>query len=87
MIKLCKLKANACRKQFIKENGETFEEGEIIKMPQLAQTLRRIAAEGGDSFYRGRLARDIMADLTEAGKVLEIFSTFVWGVTSYRFMT
>ena len=35
--------------------------------PRIAQTLKRLAAEGLDSFYRGDLARVIAADLERAG--------------------
>jgi gamma-glutamyltranspeptidase/glutathione hydrolase len=41
--------------------------GAILKQPALARTLRRLAAEGLDSAYRGALARDIAADLIAAG--------------------
>lgn len=45
-------------------------EGDIWRNPDLAQTYRRLAAEGRDVFYEGPLAR-IMADfLTENGSLL-----------------
>lgn len=42
-------------------------EGSTLKQPALAATLRRLAAEGLDSFYRGPLAAVIAADLERAG--------------------
>ena len=33
--------------------------GEVYRLPELAQTLRRIAAEGPDALYRGRVAEQI----------------------------
>ncbi len=35
--------------------------GEIFKQPDLARTLRRVADEGADAFYRGDIARSIAA--------------------------
>ncbi|HXH87657.1 MAG TPA: gamma-glutamyltransferase [Gaiellaceae bacterium] len=35
--------------------------GEIYRFPELAATLRRIASEGPDAFYRGRVAEQIAA--------------------------
>ena len=42
-------------------------EGASFTQPRLAQTLRALAADGLDSFYRGALARRIAADLERAG--------------------
>ena len=33
--------------------------GEVIRLPELAESLRSIAATGAESFYRGELARKI----------------------------
>jgi gamma-glutamyltranspeptidase len=41
--------------------------GTTLKQPALANTLRRLGADGLDSAYRGALARDIAADLAAAG--------------------
>jgi gamma-glutamyltranspeptidase/glutathione hydrolase len=41
--------------------------GEIMRLPALAGTLRRIAAEGRDGFYRGPVARDMVAELKALG--------------------
>ncbi|MCC7274851.1 MAG: gamma-glutamyltransferase [Alphaproteobacteria bacterium] len=41
--------------------------GDVLRNPALAQTLRRIAADGPDGFYRGALARALAADLARAG--------------------
>jgi len=43
------------------------EEGHLLKQPRLAATLRDLAANGLDGFYRGALARRIAADLARAG--------------------
>ncbi len=48
-------------------DGGVPREGATLKQPALAATLRRLAAEGLDSFYRGPLAASIAADLERAG--------------------
>lgn len=47
--------------------GEAPREGSLMAFPAMARTLRRIGAEGPESFYRGALARDIAADLAAVG--------------------
>ena len=39
----------------------------MLRQPDLAATMRRLAAEGTDDFYRGELARRMSAFLIEAG--------------------
>lgn len=41
--------------------------GSLLKQPALADTLRAIARDGPDAFYRGALARRVAADLARAG--------------------
>jgi len=47
-------------------------EGALLRQPRLAATLRRLAAEGLDSFYSGALAADIAADLQALGSALAL---------------
>jgi gamma-glutamyltranspeptidase len=47
--------------------GAAPAEGAVLTLPALATTLRRLANDGLDSFYRGALAADIAADLAAAG--------------------
>ena len=42
-------------------------EGDVLRQPVLAATLRRLCAEGLESFYTGSLAADIAADLIVLG--------------------
>jgi len=51
-------------------NGDPLPEGHLLKQPDLAKTLRLIAEEGPDVFYRGEIAEAIVAvvqDRTQAG--------------------
>lgn len=50
----------AARAYFFDEAGEPWPVGHVIKNPDLADTLRRIAANGADAFYLGEVARDIV---------------------------
>jgi len=41
--------------------GEPLQVGQILKNPEFAAVLRRVAKEGADAFYKGEIARDIVA--------------------------
>jgi len=47
--------------------GRPLAQGEVLRQPLLAATLRALAAEGLDSFYRGPLAATIAQDLAALG--------------------
>lgn len=48
-------------------DGAPLIEGQRLRQPALAQTLRRVAEKGCADFYSGGLAADIAADLDAAG--------------------
>jgi len=50
-------------KYFLKENGSCYVEGDIFRQQALAKTLRTMANEGAGSFYKGKLAQLIVADM------------------------
>jgi gamma-glutamyltranspeptidase/glutathione hydrolase len=52
---------------FLLEGGVAPQEGDILRQPVLAQTLRRLAAEGPDEFYSGRMAQTIAEDMARYG--------------------
>lgn len=47
--------------------GIPYTVGEVIKNPDLANTLKRIAKEGKDAFYKGEVAEKIVAAVKERG--------------------
>ena len=48
-------------------DGDPPEEGELLKQPDLARTLEKLAREGFDGFYRGEVARRLLAGVRAEG--------------------
>ena len=46
---------------FLKESGEPREVGEMIRQPELAETLKTIAREGAGAFYEGAIGQALAA--------------------------
>src|SRR5262249_5594950 len=46
--------------------------GDVLKQPDLADTLDRIARDGPDEFYRGRTARQIDAHMRRHGGLITL---------------
>ena len=59
------------------KDGRTPRVGETMAYPALAETMRLIAREGRDAFYRGAIAEDMLATLRGKGSLLtrEDFAT------------
>ncbi|AWP86222.1 gamma-glutamyltransferase [Bordetella bronchiseptica] len=51
----------AAARYFYGPDGQAWPVGHRLKNPEFAATLRSIAREGADAFYRGPIARDIVA--------------------------
>lgn len=51
-------------------NGNYFKEGDVLRQPELAETLGRIAAKGAREFYNGRTAKLIAADMKAHGGLI-----------------
>jgi len=52
---------------FIKEDGSTYDAGDVLKQPALAHTITRLAEAGADDFYKGEIAQQIAADMAANG--------------------
>ncbi|XP_005360251.1 glutathione hydrolase 1 proenzyme isoform X2 [Microtus ochrogaster] len=52
--------------------GKVLREGEIVKMPRLADTLEILAQEGAQAFYNGSLTAQIVKDIQEAGGIMTV---------------
>jgi len=58
------------RKVFMKANGEIYQEGDVFKQSELAETLRNVATQGTDYIYRGEWAQKFVDIVQrEGGKV------------------
>lgn len=49
--------------------GQPLQSGATVRFSDLARTLRRLAAEGHDGFYRGSVARRLVAGVQAAGGI------------------
>ncbi|HQZ13620.1 MAG TPA: gamma-glutamyltransferase, partial [Devosia sp.] len=64
------------RRTFFREDGTCYRapmlgvEGDNFRQPELARSLRAIAADGADAFYRGRIAEMIAEDMARNGGLL-----------------
>ena len=61
-----KLKQRPSGSELLK-NGKAPRHGDIIKLPELGQSLRSIAEEGAQSFYKGDIAKKISAFVQSQG--------------------
>lgn len=83
----------AALRVFFKPDGSAYAAGERWKQPELAQSLKIIAARGRDGFYTGPIAQKIAAGMKAGGGVIDekdladyqpIVSQPIW--SSYRGM-
>ncbi|MCW5731576.1 MAG: gamma-glutamyltransferase [Alphaproteobacteria bacterium] len=64
---LAKLRADDSTAAKYLKGGEPPAAGDIVRLPELAATLKAVAAKGPDAFYRGEVAEDIVAHLRAKG--------------------
>lgn len=64
-------------KDVFMKNGELLKEGDKLKRPKLAGTMKKVAEQGADAIYSedGEVGKDLIADLKLQGKRLIIFKT------------
>lgn len=55
------------KKVFFKADGSTYQPGERLKQPELARSLKLIAAKGADGFYKGETASKLVKAINDAG--------------------
>ena len=86
-----KLRGNPAAAQMYLTDGEAPEHGDIVRMPDLGETLRVLATEGRDAFYKGEIARlivgtsDIMGGFLTMADFEEFDAQWVEPVsTTYR---
>ena len=60
-------KNEATANSLYKAEGKPYAAGEIMRRPKLARTLRLIAEQGPEVFYRGELAEKIVFDMARFG--------------------
>lgn len=50
---------------YLKPDGSPYQAGDWFQQPEMAATLERLAAAGGDDFYTGEIGRHIAADFAK----------------------
>jgi gamma-glutamyltranspeptidase / glutathione hydrolase len=64
-------KPHAARPSDDQSDRGGWQPGDKLVQPDLARTLRAIAAGGADAFYRGAIAQQIMAEMRAGGGLIE----------------
>jgi len=59
-------------KRIFQRDGRFFEEGEILKQPELAATLKRLEDKGPREFYEGETAQLLVSDMQEHGGIITL---------------
>lgn len=75
------------RGQMMKQDSILYQEGEILKQHDLAQTLTRIADTEGDDFYKGQTAEQIAADMKANGGYVSLEDLKNYQVPDMRYVT
>ena len=60
------------KRLYLREDGTPKRVGETVRNPELAATLRGIAANGAESFYTGSIARSIAAEMEKHSGLLSL---------------
>ena len=59
-------------KRIFQRDGRFYEEGEVLKQPELAATLGRLKSNGPREFYEGQTAQLLAADMREHGGIITL---------------
>jgi gamma-glutamyltranspeptidase/glutathione hydrolase len=65
-------KWDSSRKIFYKADGSYYQPGERFVLPELAATLKRIAAQGAREFYTGKTAQLLVAEMARHGGLISL---------------
>lgn len=63
-------KFESTRKYFMRPDGSTLHETDVLVQKDLARTLRLIAGQGPDAFYKGEIADIIVKDMAANGGII-----------------
>ncbi|MEO0650863.1 MAG: gamma-glutamyltransferase [Planctomycetota bacterium] len=66
-----RLLASSASRRLFYPSGEPLSEGDLLRQPELAQTLRGIASEGAESFYSGDVANALATEMRTHSGVLD----------------
>jgi gamma-glutamyltranspeptidase / glutathione hydrolase len=70
--RVAKLRADPGAARHYLRSGLAPAEGDVMKLPALADTLSAVAAKGRGAFYEGPIAQDMAATLTRLGTFLTV---------------
>lgn len=59
-------------RRIFQRNGTPWSEGDVLRQPELAEVLQRIAAEGAQDFYEGRTARRLAEAMAAHGGLITL---------------
>lgn len=65
-------KWDSSAKIFYKADGSHYQVGEVLKQPELAAVLKKIAKEGRSAFYEGEVAEKIVKAVNDAGGIMSL---------------
>lgn len=75
------------RTQMLKQDSILYNAGEILKQPDLANTLRRIAETEGQDFYSGETAEKIVEDMEANGGYVTMEDLQKYEAPDMRYVT
>jgi len=62
----------AVSKRIFLNGGANYKSGDLLRQPELAATLRRIAANGPDEFYHGETAHHLADEMAKNGGIISL---------------
>ncbi len=61
---------DAAAKSYYKSDKSNYQAGEILKLPDLAWTLKQLSVNGPDAFYKGEIAKKIVKEMERNGGLI-----------------